>query len=336
MATNPVSVSPSINLQQERMNMRSTIETELFSDRVKMFHLWPGGNDTYICIAPTQKRHDYIAANRAILSQYSFMEQGGFVEKPTDAVVGRLQMAGGEFCGNATRSLGALIASDYFGKQEIAGSFDYSKIHKYDQNNIIFEVETSGTLEKPRLQVTKINDDYNVSVVLNLIKNLDQVTNKLFQYRGKNIPVSVVKMDGITHVLVSEKELAFSPDPDEYRSRIDNLLNQLDLTKEAAVGLITYNKEGANVVIDPVVWVAAVSTCFYETSCCSGSIALATSLWGTQDRDTMKVEIIQPSKIPLTIEITGSRINRGINKIDASGIVKVKGNLNDSGQLSKI
>src|SRR6266478_8252681 len=67
----------------------------------------PSGNVTAIVLdeTPREKMHD---VGLTIQSAYPSVEQVLFVERKGNAVHG--QMAGGEFCGNAARALGFLLA----------------------------------------------------------------------------------------------------------------------------------------------------------------------------------------------------------------------------------
>lgn len=69
------------------------------------FHiLWPAGNTTAIVADPvTRDRH--VATATAIMQAQPQIEQVGFLEAPRDGRAAlRLQMMGGEFCGNAARA----------------------------------------------------------------------------------------------------------------------------------------------------------------------------------------------------------------------------------------
>ncbi len=70
--------------------------------------LWPGGNATAL-VEGDFPRAEYASIARKILSEDSRLEQVGFLEKPSaPSAHVRLQMMGGEFCGNAARSVAYL------------------------------------------------------------------------------------------------------------------------------------------------------------------------------------------------------------------------------------
>jgi diaminopimelate epimerase len=84
------------------------------------FHVyWPGGNTTAL-VSDSFPRSQYGAIARAIIHSDPTIEQVGFLEPPADSSRAdlRLQMMGGEFCGNATRSA-AYVAFKKTGKQYV-------------------------------------------------------------------------------------------------------------------------------------------------------------------------------------------------------------------------
>ena len=69
----------------------------------------PAGNIT-IFVMDQAERKDYAAISRQLLVREDLgAEQVGFVEKNADGTT-HMQMMGGEFCGNATRSFGYLMS----------------------------------------------------------------------------------------------------------------------------------------------------------------------------------------------------------------------------------
>lgn len=71
---------------------------------LKYHILWPGGNTTAL-VEEKFPRERYVLIARQILAENKMVEQVGFLETPEnpEAAV-RLQMMGGEFCGNASRT----------------------------------------------------------------------------------------------------------------------------------------------------------------------------------------------------------------------------------------
>ena len=70
----------------------------------------PAGNITLFVLDPVEKsRRADVAAQLMAVPEYK-AEQVGFVCTPQEGGDGRMEMMGGEFCGNATRAFGLLTA----------------------------------------------------------------------------------------------------------------------------------------------------------------------------------------------------------------------------------
>lgn len=134
------------------------------------FHsIWPGGNTTAIVEGefPVEKRRD-IAAH--IVKRWPEIEQVGFLHLPKDsAAATHLEMTGGEFCGNATRSA-AFVWAQKSGKEE-------------------FLVEVSGMQDLIPARCTDSNSFVDVPV--SIIVSVKHVSNG-----------TLVDMQGISHLVI--------------------------------------------------------------------------------------------------------------------------------------
>ncbi len=75
--------------------------------------LWPGGNTTAI-VKETVARARHAEVAQEIMKEDKEVEQVGYIEEPNDKNAAfRLQMMGGEFCVNATRSAAFLWAKEH-------------------------------------------------------------------------------------------------------------------------------------------------------------------------------------------------------------------------------
>lgn len=140
------------------------------------YEVTPGGNTTALLFgifSPKEKQK----INKKILSQNSLIEQVGFVVpaqgKNADA---RLEMAGGELCGNALRSVGALLAKQT-GKKN-------------------FLIETDVTTEP-------------ISVLVRLNESTVCIPAKLFQLDRK-----ICSLPGISHIL--ERNNGYFPNAKQF------------------------------------------------------------------------------------------------------------------------
>lgn len=72
--------------------------------KISYYKLWPSGNITAL-LTGIFGRDEYAAISNKIMAEDKEVEQVGFIEKSAaPGIHFRLQMAGGEFCGNAARS----------------------------------------------------------------------------------------------------------------------------------------------------------------------------------------------------------------------------------------
>src|SRR5258708_7503100 len=83
--------------------------------KYKIMILRPGGNDTAL-VSGLVAKDDKRAINKAIMKKFPTVEQVGFYKFDSNRKEAILEMAGGEFCGNATRTLAYLILSGEIGE----------------------------------------------------------------------------------------------------------------------------------------------------------------------------------------------------------------------------
>jgi diaminopimelate epimerase len=208
-----------------------------------------GGNTTAIeIINQPLKREEYETQGLKLLDKFQQFsaEQAGFLVTSGD----HLEMSGGEFCGNATRAA-ALILSELRGKEAISFS-------------------VSGFPGLVQGSVRKIADNkFNVKC---LFPNFNLVVSSQVV---DGIKMSVVDLGGIIHVILNENF------PKNYKQVHQKIVSCLGLEKRDAVGVIWAQQKLEGVNINPVVWVRSIDTFFYESSCGSGSIAVAKA-WGAE------------------------------------------------------
>ena len=80
--------------------------------KVDYYKITPGGNGTVLVTTPVPATKRKSVAKKILLKEKK-MEQVGFVVSPKNTKASaRLEMAGGEFCGNALRALGVLAEKE--------------------------------------------------------------------------------------------------------------------------------------------------------------------------------------------------------------------------------
>lgn len=242
----------------------------------------PGGNKTALVFETqsyTKEGKKYI--NDMILSKNKEVEQVGFLNKDTKI----LNMAGGEFCANATRCAIWELLNGNEGQVELQVSGYNSKI--------------SGGIRK----------DKHVYAKLEINKTL----NQLIEMKDKYI---IVKLDGIYHIVFDEeisKEyiLNLKKDEEKTKNELKQIMKCLNMDVEA-MGIMLLENKSNKLKINPIVWVKSIDTVYYETACGSGS--LATAIYLNYKSNINIVDILQPSdySIKVNLNIENNKINYSI------------------------
>ena len=221
----------------------------------------PGGNITALVDRDFNKSRRIQIAKKILGSDPS-IEQVGFIATPkTEATAGRIEMMGGEFCGNATRCLAYIIGL----RKELAGDF---------------LVESSG-IKYP--------------IQARIQKNYSEITLPLAQFE---VQKDLVCLPGIVHIIT----------PEEFdKAKALEILRERKLLRRKAVGVISYKFDQKQLSIKPFVWVRDTETLYEETSCASGSLALAYFL--SQQGQGEKFSIKQPSGYKLSVDINQKLIS---------------------------
>lgn len=198
-------------------------------------------------------------------------EQVGYLENPTmEGALIRLHMMGGEFCGNATRCL-AMTAYD----------LQLPEIQKGRQECHI-PLEVSGY---PDILWARVEDYTGEKAkVYGAMPLPRKVGERVMEELSRK--VTAVEFDGIIHFILDDT--GFS------RAVTERLMAEI-LRKEPeleAVGLMFYNT-GDNTMI-PVVYVREVDSLVYESSCGSGTTALAAAIYYKSKSNVEKLLVEQP------------------------------------------
>lgn len=231
----------------------------------------PGGNDTLL-IKGILRKTLRKSINDTAMSKYPNIEQVGFYSYSNNAKLGRLEMAGGEFCGNALRSLAYLILD---GKK----------------GDLQFKV--SGVNRILKAGVNKSNSAFAQIPILVNSPNVKKLKDNLW----------IVDLEGISHLItLSSKELG----ENEAKKIAQKLLKKtglLDSKPASGVMFVRKGKLPVDFICEPVVWVRDICTFFYETACASGTAAIG--IWNSLQVKNQRIilKIQQPSGYILTAEI---------------------------------
>ena len=197
---------------------------------------------------------------RRVMRDYPAVEQTGFVipgipeARGETGILWRLEMAGGEFCGNAARSFGLWTAR----KQGLRGK-------------VAIPITLSGA--KDPLTVFADTENGEAEVALPLPRKMAAI-----RYRGESLPA--VMFDGITHVIIegidqhTDKaaltKTFFAVKETAYNTLVKD---SVDKQSFAAFGALFYDTAAA--FLRPAVFVSGVESFVFENSCGSGSAAFA-------------------------------------------------------------
>ena len=218
-----------------------------------MIEYWkvdPTGNITLIVETPVPREsQSRIAAE--LLRRDNDAEQVGFLEAPEKAGARlRLQMMGGEFCGNAAISAAAIITCclepDGGSVRElfldVSGAPDIVPVKISAESG-----GCSGTVSMPLPESVCVNN---------------------FRLGDDTYTLPLVRFPGICHCIVSgglSRETA--------QRCIADLCRQLDAE---ALGLMFCDEAAGS--LEPLVYVASTDTAVWESSCASGTAAAAAYL----------------------------------------------------------
>jgi len=210
-----------------------------------------GGNATAIEEIEKSGR-DLPARGHQLLADWQTAEQAGFLDKKQKGFT----MAGGEFCGNATRAAAVLLSNS----QSVKG----------------LKFRTSGFDSIVLADVEKLNDrSFYVKARFPNMK----ITVKKTIWNQQN--VTIVSLGGIVQAVIEV------PEPKDSTAALIQFIRDNDLESELAVGMVWTEITKTKVKITPIVWVRDSKTLFRETSCGSGAIAAAIA--------TGKSNIAQPT-----------------------------------------
>ena len=253
----------------------------------------PTQNITILVTAPVpRERQPEVAAG---LLAYDSVggEQVGFLEAPTlPRAHMRLQMMGGEFCGNATMSAGAYLAWKS-GVRD--GTVDYM-------------LEVSGASGLVPCRIEREGNLFRGTVHMPLPEGFAEV--ELETDHGP-LRVPMVKMPGIFHVILPA-------DTGVERAEIERRIRSWsEVVQAEALGILRYDEAGQS--MEPIVYVPATDSAVWEHGCGSGTAALSSwKAWST--RQSFRGEIRQPGG---TIGAAADYANGIITNLSITGVVKI-------------
>ena len=208
----------------------------------------PAGNKT-IFVHDRFERAEYAKAAEQLLAMKEYaVEQVAFILEAPECgrAHGKMEMCGLEFCGNATRTFGLMIAK----KLGISGA---GKVF----------IDTSGADE---ILTVEVNTDTNYTKV----KMPAYIGIKRFDLSGLFGPglksIKAVDFGGILHLIIPDIHADI-----ENFEKVKNFV--YDRLNPPAMGAMFYDTERKTLA--PVVYVKDIDSTYFEGSCASGTAACA-------------------------------------------------------------
>lgn len=252
----------------------------------------PSGNITLLVTDPVPRREQSEIARR-LMQLDPTAEQVGFLEAPSvPGARARLQMMGGEFCGNASMSLAAYLALQ-------------DDLPEGEER--IYPLEVSGADRVIPCLIRREGEGCTGTVPMPLPRRIGRVQ----VLPGVQAPA--VCFDGIAHIIIAQNEIT----PAQAEAGIAALCADMDID---ALGIL-FTGESFR-ALRPLVYVRSTDSAVWENSCGSGSAALG-AYRAFQQRGRVQLEIVQPcpdTRIAVSAKCVGEKVSR----IEITGQVRLE------------
>ena len=242
------------------------------------YSIWdPSGNITALVESPVPAgRQSAVAAE--LMARHPAVEQLGFVSwQAEDGSDAALRMAGGEFCGNASMSAAALLQSRL---ESAAPSGAW----------ITRSLRVSGA-DQP-IAVRLCGEEEGVYRGGVCMPKARAIVETAFRWGGLSGTLPLVRMEGISHVIVSDASplFALKDRPAEAEEAVKTWCAALDAE---GLGLMFLQRGEGDPRLTPLVYIPGSATLFWESSCASGSSAVGMALAAGSGR-TLRLTLAQP------------------------------------------
>lgn len=256
----------------------------------------PTQNMTILVETPVPRGQQQRIASLLMAYNSVFAEQTGFLESPVnpDAQM-RLQMMGGEFCGNATMSLAAYLVH---------------KLHPPMDSSHDVCLEVSGAEGLLHCQIAVKDGFYLGRVQMPVPRKIEE---KKLPLDGALYNVTMVFMPGITHLVVPAGEIP--GDKKDFARRAAYAWESF--ITEDAFGILLY--DGSTGYMDPLVYVRPTRTMVWERGCGSGTAAIGSYLAYTAGADAY-AEISQPGGV---ISVRAGWREGAVSQVSIEGQVRI-------------
>lgn len=267
---------------------------------LKFAKLLPGGNTTILVLDRLPRKYQPSIA-RTIMALHGDCEQVGFLEPPTNSqALFRLQMMGGEFCGNATRSAAWLFMEHHLGHghpdlhQAKVKLFGEPTPEKFVGAVTKLPLEVSGAKDVILAECFVSRDGVLQDIVVPM--PIVHHPRDCFEFdKLAGLDVTIVHLDGISHVVVDADKFEQQGGKPGDSQEAKRILEHFGLTLLPAAGVLFIRQTDEAVAMTPIVYVRDTDTLIPETACGSGTVALAQVIAHTANNLENTVMILQPS-----------------------------------------
>lgn len=237
----------------------------------------PSGNDTALVFDKID-RTEQGPLSKLIQKNYPSTEQVMYVEHHGDKPFG--QMAGGEFCGNAARSLAFVLAQD--------GVIEKNK-------DVMLNVSGSTVSLK-----THVNQSESRSQM--------PINSKSLKISNPEESVNLVELEGISFVVLEEGSSKFEKlkqmkTLETKKSYVIDIIKEYNFDNRLASGVLSLERSNNKFFMDPYVYVRDTETLYYETACGSGTTAIGLLEAQRNGKSIEDYEIYQPSGKPIKVSV---------------------------------
>ncbi|MNZ82155.1 hypothetical protein D3C78_1008480 [compost metagenome] len=225
-----------------------------------------------------------------------YAEQVGFIKQPEKLeAAAYLQMAGGEFCGNACMSLAAYIAS-------------LKGVKTNDLTEII--IEASGTNQLVTCQVKRSSHHFHCQISMPIPTKIEQRT---IMYEGLDLDIVIVRYPDFIHIVMESEQFSESA-----KARAQSLAKLLGIMLGAnLIGVLLYNSDTGEMA--PLIYVPILDSLVWERGCGSGTASVGAYLaW--KHGGTIAAPIKQPGG---TIHVSAQCENGVISSLTIEGAVEI-------------
>ena len=261
----------------------------------------PTGNITVLVTTPVPRPRQAAVAAKLLAPDGVGGEQVGYLEAAADArAEARLQMMGGEFCGNATMALGALLCR----RDGLA-----------DGQARSLRLEVSGSAGTVPCSILREGDDWLGTVRMPLPTAIEQVD---LVAGDDMIRAPLVRMPGIAHLIIPAG-IGLG------EAEVRRLLPGWNAAIGAdALGALLWNAPSR--FINPIVYVPSANTLVREHGCGSGTAAVGSWL-ATAAGETCEMSVRQPGG---SILVRAAMLRGRLAVLTITGCVKIE----DEGEVS--